>query len=112
MKTSFALGAASLLLACVSTACGGNIAYATSVTTAKPTLAKPTDCDFQILSTTPNGNYDELATLSSTGAECTEPNAFRKAIHEEVCLLGGDAVVAKINNEGVYTGGTVLRRVQ
>jgi len=89
--------------------CGGS--YRMTVTSSTEVPPKPVTCDFRVLNLPPTGeDYEEVATLTPSGARSTSPETFKHAVHEDVCRVGGDAVVTEINGQGWYVRGTVLRK--
>jgi len=85
--------------------------YATTVSTNQPLAAKPASCDFRVVNLAPTTTgYEEIATLTPKPyEEAWTPEDFKKAVHGDVCRLGGDLVVTEINGQGAYVRGTVLR---
>jgi hypothetical protein len=98
-------GASTTLL----TACGG-ASYAVTVSTSKPTPAKPLLCDFQIVNLPPASGYEEIATLTPKGDVAYNPVDFKRLVQPLVCSVGGDLVVTEVNGLA-YVRGTVMRKV-
>jgi len=82
-----------------------------TVTTTKPVQPKPTNCDFQIVGVAPAEGYEEIALLSQSGGATSDPTVFKEKVRADVCRVGGDVVVTRINGFGDFLGGSVLRRI-
>jgi hypothetical protein len=72
--------------------------------------AKPHDCPVEIVTSTPERNYEEIGTLDFyNGPEPKNVDDFKKAVAKQVCQAGGDAAIAIANDKGRYTKGSVIR---
>lgn len=91
---------------CLLLACGGT--YTFVKTTGHTAEARKGGCAFDVLTTRPNKAYDELGVFEPYGA-VNDATAFRKAVADELCRQGGDAVIAEINGHGQYVRGTAIR---
>jgi hypothetical protein len=75
-----------------------------------PISPKPENCTFDVLTTPPTDNYDEIGTLDLYNGEAPKtPDAFRAAVSKQVCRVGGDAVIAISDDKGRYTKGSVIK---
>lgn len=77
--------------------------------------AKPEDCDFQVLTTLPKGEWEEIAIIDvNPGAYGhnlhTDIESFKDEIRPKVCEAGGDVALAAANGSGVWIKATVLKR--
>ena len=82
--------------------------YLMTRTGTAPVVSKAPDCDFAILTTHGERAYEEVATLEGDGQPAVTAVEFQKRVRKQVCELGGDAVVAEVDNQGAYLRGTVL----
>ncbi len=82
-----------------------------TVSTNKPLAPKPPGCEFLVVGSMPQGNFEEVATVRSTGKGCSDPQEFRMAVREDVCRVGGDVVVTEANGYGNFVRGIVLKKV-
>ncbi len=90
-----------------------------TATTTQPVTAKPSGCDFSVVTLVPQGAHQEIGTLTYEDASgfwsfgpsshAESPDEFKRAVQAEVCRLGGDIVVTELNGRGQYVRGTVLR---
>ncbi len=94
--------------------------YRYTATTSVQAQPRPPGCAIQVLTVPPAVGYQELGMVElSSGIPAHTPEEFSKAIQDQVCALGGDVVVAQIDNRtatGVYrrdlenfVRGTVLK---
>ncbi len=74
-----------------------------------PTPKAMDSCSFEVAAREPAGEFDEIGTVTVTSAT-SSPEKFQSAIKEDVCRLGGDAVVTQVNGLGQIIRGVVLRR--
>src|SRR5580704_17635555 len=106
-----------LCVAIVLTGCATVPITLTATPTGSPTTAKPTDCSFAILDMRPGRPFDEVGRVSPQQVVATSRGLtlaeFKPAIQQNVCQLGGDAIIAEQRQEqgGVvsYWGGAVIR---
>jgi hypothetical protein len=89
---------------------GCTVGFPLTVTAPKGVQPRAAGCDFDVVGVQPPGGYEEVAKLGHTGVT-SEAAEFKQAIQADVCRVGGDVVVARLNDFGDYLGGTVLRRV-
>lgn len=82
--------------------------YLVTRTGTGPVVSKAPDCDFAILTTRGERGYDEVAILEGDGQPAMTAVEFQKMVRKQVCELGGDAVLAEVDNQGAYLRGTVL----
>ena len=88
----------------------GCVSYTVVPTPGKTTTPKAIDtCSFEVVAREPAGAFDEIGTVTVTSAT-SSPEKFQSAIKEDVCRLGGDAVVTEVNGLGQIIRGVVLRR--
>ncbi len=97
-----------LLVGVGTTGCGSRT-YAATRTNTADTVSKAPDCDFAILTET-EPDHEEVAILESEGQPAMTAAEFQRIVGRQVCELGGDAVVAEIDDQGAYLRGKVLRR--
>jgi hypothetical protein len=95
-----------LLVGCVP------LSYAFTPSTNQPISGKPKGCKFEVPTSQPTEGYEEIGVLDHYNGDAPKNlDTFRKAVAEQVCQLGGDAVIAIANDKGEYTKGTVIRFV-
>jgi hypothetical protein len=97
-----------LALAVALAGCG----YSYTQTTQNAAPAKPENCSFDVLTTRPERAYVELGVLESQGSPgsgAANASIFRSRIGEQVCQVGGDAVLTEVNGLGNYVRGTVIK---
>ena len=90
--------------------CGG---ATTAFKRTGPTLpAQPEGCDFSIVRASPTAPSQELGTIDIKYLKQTDwiydESAFRRKVRANVCQSGGDTVVPRINDNGLYMSATVL----
>src|SRR5260221_417808 len=86
--------------------------YGFTATTQNAGTAKPAGCAFDILTTRPDQPFVEVGIFDVSSRLFSLPSdagTFKKAVSDDVCRVGGDAVLAEINGYGAYVRGTVLR---
>ncbi len=72
--------------------------------------SKPDNCAIDVLTSMPTRGYAEVGTLELyNGPEPKTIDAFKKAVHKQVCETGGDAVVATVDDKGVFSKATVVQ---
>ncbi len=77
--------------------------------TVKSVTRKPENCPIEAMTSLPSRDYQEIGTLEFyNGTEPKTLDDFKKAVAEQACRVGGDAVVAIADFKGLYTKGTVL----
>lgn len=101
-----------LSLGVVSLSACFSASFPLTVSTNKPLTPKPPGCEFMVVGSMPQGNYEEIATVRSAGKGCDDPEEFREAVRADVCKVGGDLVVTEVNGYGDFVRGTVLRKAQ
>jgi hypothetical protein len=88
------------------------LSYAFTPSTSQPIAAKPKGCKFDMHATEPSEGYEEIGTLQHyNGTPPKDLEKMKKAVSEQVCELGGDAVIATQNEKGQFTKGMVVRYV-
>jgi hypothetical protein len=86
--------------------------YTYSPTTRRPFPARPDDCSFDVATSPPSKSFEEVGTLQYyNGKEPRTVEELRKAVAQQVCGVGGDAVIAIANDKGLYTKGTIIHYV-
>lgn len=80
-------------------------------TTSAEYQSKSLDCDFDIFTSLPQKNYDEIGVININKyyLAIADISTFKLKVKDEVCKNGGDAVVVTINGSGHYVQGTVLK---
>jgi hypothetical protein len=72
---------------------------------------KPAGCAFEIMDTEPSWPHEQIGVLEYSFQTARSLGEFKAAISEQMCSVGGDAVVPVVvgaaNN---YTRGIVFRR--
>lgn len=97
------------VLGCIfASGCGG---ATTAFTRTGPTLpAQPGNCEFAVLSAAP-GAATELGTIDIKYMKQTDwiydEKAFKRKVGPQVCQTGGDTVVPRINDNGLYLSASV-----
>ena len=106
MHRLLALTAVLLFGGCVS------LSYAFTPATNKPISGRPAGCKFELHTSTPTQGYEEIGTLKHyNGDPPKDTEKFRKAVAEQVCEVGGDAVIATADAKGLYTTGSIIKYV-
>ena len=83
--------------------------YTFTPASAKGVVQSPENCTFEVLTSEPQKNYEEVGTLEYyNGKEPKTVEAFKKAVAKQTCKAGGDAVIAIANDKGQYTKGSVI----
>jgi len=91
---------------------GGGLTYnlAASEGVMPPPQPKDVNCEFKIgKGPDDTGKYDKLATLTAADFAAQTQDDLRSAIHDQVCKLGGDYVIAAQDTTGQYKSAVVLR---
>jgi hypothetical protein len=88
------------------------LSYTFTPASSQPVMAKPKGCKFEVVMSQPNEGYEEIGTLDYYNGEAPKDvNKFKKAVAEQVCQVGGEAVVATVDAKGVITKGSVIKFV-
>jgi hypothetical protein len=83
--------------------------YSFTPASAKGVVASPENCTFEVLTSSPDRNYEEIGTLAYyNGKEPTTIEAFKKAVAKQTCKAGGQAVIATANEKGQYMKGSII----
>lgn len=70
---------------------------------------KPDTCTFEVLTSPPSRDYEEVGTLALyDGPPPKTLAAFKQAVAHKVCRVGGDAAIAIADAKGLFTKGTVI----
>lgn len=88
----------------------GCTTFRMTVTSPRGVASKPSNCDFQLLKDAPKSGYEEIAMITHDGIRTSDMNSFKSHIHSDVCSVGGEIVVARIDDHGDIVGGSVYRR--
>lgn len=88
----------------------GCTSFHVRVTSPYGVAPKPSNCDFQLLKDAPKSGYEEIAMITHDGIRTSDMNSFKSHIHSDVCSVGGEIVVARIDDHGDIVGGSVYRR--
>ncbi len=99
------------LLALGLAACNARM-YSFSPASAEALSPKAAACDFNVVSSAPTAEVQEIGTLDViTPSWVSGDNAsFKEAVREEVCKAGGDIVVTEVNGRGNIVRGVVFRK--
>ena len=96
--------AVALLAGCVP------LSYAFTPSTQAPIKAKPSNCEFKVFMSNPAEGYEEIGTLQHyNGTPPKDTEKFKKAVAEQVCQVGGDAVIATSDEKGQLMKGSIIR---
>lgn len=102
-----------LALAAAAAACAAPIRYDFTRTTTANATVRPADCQIELFTAPPGKPYVELGVLDWHRRELSKRayNAadFMRAVRPQVCGVGGNAVLAEVNDDGAYVRGTVIR---
>ena len=91
-----------LLAACTPTS------YAFSPTV-KAVTPKADNCPVDVVTSPPSRDFQEIGTLEFyNGTEPKTLDEFKKDVAKQVCQVGGDAVIAVMDDKGQFTKGTVI----
>jgi hypothetical protein len=100
-----------LILTALLTGCAGTYVY--GPTGDVEAQAKPPGCTFTLLDLPPQQAFDEIGVLAPQDIEYGDmaggPTPFKEAVAEQVCKVGGDAVVVERDGTGRYIRGTVIK---
>jgi len=71
---------------------------------------RPKDCAFEVLTSPPERSFDEVGDLKHYNGDVPKnADNFKKVVTEQVCGVGGDAVIVTRDDSGGITKGTVIR---
>jgi hypothetical protein len=101
-------GVAAVVLACLVGGCA-SLEFEYTPTTVQRAPAKPTGCDFEVLTVRPDRHFVELGVLESRSLPTASVATFRTAVAPKVCAAGGDAVLAMMDGKGWLVRGTVIK---
>jgi hypothetical protein len=88
------------------------LSYAFTPSARSQPPAKPKGCKFDMHTSNPTEGFEEIGTLEHyNGDPPKDTEKMRKAVAEQVCELGGDAVIATQNEKGFFTKGQVIKYV-
>ena len=74
----------------LSAGCAPTVGYSATTSTTGAIAAKTPTCDFRVVNLPPQGDFEEIATLTQADgrALADNPNAFKAAVQADVCRLG------------------------
>ena len=88
------------------------VTYAFTPSSNRPLSPRPENCAIDVVTSTPEKNYEELGTLEHYNGDVPKDTGkFKSAVHKQVCQAGGDAVIAISNENGRYAKGSVIKWV-
>lgn len=88
------------------------LSYTYTPATNKPAVAKAKGCKFEVHGAQPTQGYEEVGILQHyNGDPPKNIEKFRSAVADQVCQVGGDAVIAAPDEKGLYTKGSIVRYV-
>jgi hypothetical protein len=103
-------GALLILVVLLGAGACGPLRYKYVPTTANKAAARAAGCSFEILTTRPDRPFIELGVLELDDGRTTQSvGQYRTAVAQDVCAVGGDAVLAEINGNAFYVRGTVIK---
>lgn len=71
--------------------------------------ARAADCEVRLLTTAPEGDYEEIGILDQSGhGDIRNAGEFLASVRSHVCAAGGNAIIPRLSGTGQYMGGTVL----
>ena len=77
--------------------------------TVKSFHSKPKGCHVEALTSLPDRDYEEIGTLELyNGPEPKTLDAFKAAVADQVCSVGGDAAIGIADMKGIYSKGTII----
>ncbi len=87
------------------------LSYTYTPATNKPAVAKPKGCKFEVTGSTTQG-YEEIGIVALyNGDPPKSVDKFKSAVSDQVCEVGGDAVLAAPDEKGAYTKGSIVKFV-
>ena len=109
--TARATAAVLLAAAAAASGCAAKYLYGPlGDATAQP---RDDDCEFAVTDVIPDRPFDTLGVLAPDDIEAsrvhTDVTKMQKAIAEEVCASGGDAVVVERDPAGRFVRGTIIK---
>ncbi len=90
--------------------CSLTPSYKLTASTKTPPASKPPTCEFRVVNMPPQGNFEEIATLTPEDYAASDPEKFKSVVQADVCRVGGDVAITEVNGFGQYVRGTVLRK--
>src|SRR5262245_18462633 len=82
------------------------LSYAFTPATNAPIKSRPDNCEFKVLLSPPPEGYEEIGELKHyNGTPPSDAEKFKKAVAEQVCQNGGDAVIGFADDKGKLTKG-------
>jgi hypothetical protein len=88
------------------------LSYTYTPASSQPVMGKPKGCKFEVVMSAPSEGYEEVGTLDFyNGDPPKDAGKFKKAVAEQVCQVGGDAVIATVSDKGTITKGSVIKFV-
>lgn len=87
------------------------LSYTYTPASNKPAISKAKGCTFEVVGSSEKG-YEEIGILALyNGTPPKSVDKFKSAIAEQVCQVGGDAVIAAPDEKGVYSKGSIVKYV-
>lgn len=75
-------------------------------------VSKPKGCTFEVRTSPPSEGLEEIGTLQHYNGKPTKSvDALKEAVAEQVCNVGGDAVIAIPDDKGELNNVTVVKWV-
>jgi len=88
------------------------LSYTFTPASSQPVRPKAKGCEFKVVGSQPAEGYEEIGTLEHyNGTPPKDAEKFRKAVAEQVCQVGGDAVITTTNEKGELTKGSIIKFV-
>jgi hypothetical protein len=88
------------------------LSYTFTPSSSAPVHSNPKGCKFDVLMSAPPEGYEEIGTLELYNGDAPKSSdKFKSAVADQVCDVGGDAVIATTNDKGAITKGAIIRRV-
>ncbi len=73
-------------------------------------VSKPKGCTFEVRTSEPTEGFEEIGTLAHYNGESPKDvEQFKAAVADQVCEVGGDAVITLPNDKGRLTKGMVIK---
>ncbi|HEY5945364.1 MAG TPA: hypothetical protein VIV40_07730 [Kofleriaceae bacterium] len=88
------------------------LSYTFTPSTSAPIMGKPKNCKFEVKTSQPTEGFEEIGILDHYNGDAPkDTETFKKAVAEQVCETGGDAVIVTANEKGQYTKGSIVKYV-
>ncbi len=96
---------ASVAFMALGSGCSATMYRLEARSTARPSL--PADCPVRVLHIPPAA-HEELGVLSRIVDGALTEEAFLQHVRPQVCGVGGNAVLVRLEGPGIYAGGVIL----